>query len=155
MSAREFAHIHVCLLCGKEWECDCDFDVAEVSKATCAACWKRNQAAQERMRYAGIHMHSCPKCGRGWDCSNECGAADGSLSKATCGLCMEHVVGIGTPPVSPPACPAVIERMPHLHVCMIGNHIWEHFDADCGFETMMEPDKMRHLECPECFVFTS
>lgn len=150
MDKNEFVHAHVCLVCGKEWECGCDFCFAEgMSEATCLACCKRLQVAQERMRYAGIHMHSCPKCGRGWDCSNECGVVDGSLSKATCGLCMEHVVAVGTL-----AAPTVIEHMPHSHICMIANHRWECLDAECGFETMMNPEKMRHLECPECFVFT-
>ena len=152
-------HTHVCFLCGKKSGCDADCGMSDgsVSEATCGSCQARldavriEAAARRRLpNDAGIHMHACPRCGRGWDCSNECGVVDGSLSEATCGLCMEHVVAVGTPLA---AAPTVIEHMPHMHVCVINDHIWEHLDADCGFETMMEPEKMRHLECPECFVF--
>ena len=153
MFGNTFTHMHVCLPCGKEWECDCEWDVGEVSEATCSACLTRINAEQKRTQYAGIHMHSCPKCGCGWDCSNECGVMDGSLSKVICGLCMEYIVGITAPSVPVPTISAVIEHMPHMHICIINDHVWEHLDADCGFETMMEPEKMRQMECPVCFVF--
>ena len=159
-------HIHVCLLCGRESECDADCDMPDgsVSEVTCGTCQGRLDALLERTRaqrvnapkpdsrFAGIHMHSCPKCGRGWDCSNECGVMDGSLSKAICGLCIEHTVALGMKEQKLLAAPAVIEAMSHMHSCVIGDHMWEHLDADCGFETMMEPDKMRQLECPQCLM---
>ena len=157
MSSHNSVHVHICLVCGKEWECGlgCGVESGSISECTCAACAERMVGSLAQ--YAGIHMHSCPKCGRGWDCKNGgCGAIDGSLSKVICGLCMEHVVAIGGQQSATSALvsPSVIERMPHMHVCVINDHIWEHLDADCGFATMMEPEKMRCLECPECFGST-
>ena len=104
----------------------------------------------------GVHVHHCPTCGREWDCSNACGVVDGSLSKAICGLCTEYVIALDVRGFSKGACVvAAKEKMPHMHVCIINDHMWECLDVTCGFETMMNLENMRHLECPACFVFTS
>ena len=115
----------------------------------------------------GIHMHNCLKCGRGWDCANECGdlAAEGTLTRMICGLCTEHVVGLSQdngdqrpswakglltiepePGMQVPV--AAREVIMHSHTCMIGNHLWQHDDATCAADEMID------LECSACFTFT-
>ena len=113
-----------------------------------------------------IHMHNCPKCGRGWDCTNECGdlATEGTLTRMICGLCTEHVVGLSQvysgqkpwwavdsltiksePTIQAPV--AAREAIMHSHTCIIGNHLWQHDNAVCAADEIID------LECPECFTF--
>ena len=113
-----------------------------------------------------MHMHACPRCGREWECSNECGetATGGSWTPMTCSLCTEHLMKlVGQTPKPIPSgwertktLVATSEKIvhPHTHTCIIGNHLWEHDDVNCAFETiMMDPKGMKNLECPACFVF--
>lgn len=111
----------------------------------------------------GIHMHTCPICNRGWDCSNECGevAESGTVTKMVCGYCIEDPFAEhlsehqDSVVLNRGVVDEATQEMPHTHVCMVGNHRWIHNDPECGFETMMNPEQMRHLECPACFIFTS
>ena len=86
-------HIHTCLLCGKESECesDCGMPDGSVSETTCGICQTRLDAVLERTRAQRVnapvmHAHSCPECGNDWDCSRDCQRHAESVSEMTPGI---------------------------------------------------------------------
>ena len=167
-------HQHICTDCDEQWTCleeECESEHF-MTWRTCEKCVplaaKRHAEQEERPGLAchDIHTHACPRCGREWECGNECGetATEGSWTPMTCSLCTEHLMKlVGQLPVPgteswerTETLVATSEKIvhPHTHTCVIGNHLWEHDDIECAFETiMMDPKGMKNLECPACFVF--
>lgn len=173
-------HQHVCTDCDEQWTCheeECESEDFMTWRRcdTCARIISGQKRELGGQTYGakkdnGIHMHTCPRCGREWGCSNECGetATEGSWTAMTCLLCTEHLMKLAgqlsqsVPSTEKSRWERVTETLvtpvekimhPHTHTCVIGNHLWEHDDIACAFETIMIDPKMKNLECPACFVF--
>lgn len=132
-------HRHVCLSCDRVWDCtksDCD-NTENPTFLMCAPCTQ--DAALAELPEVDLEMS---------EEIYEYLSASLLISSPHSALLVRKVE-------KKIEKDEVLERgIPHSHTCMITNHAWSHNDIECGFATMMNPEEIKYLECPACFIFT-
>ena len=111
---------------------------------------------------SSAHLHFCLNCQTENDCGNTCGTQVGMLMIA-CDNCLasfERAEEVERSRMQyqrerefvPANAVFSHDSMIHAHTCAVTDtpHVWKHDDADCGFETMLDPSGMRELGCGEC-----